>query len=59
MQDLGAESAHWRRLAQEAGPGWRVWRWEEPNDDGLRLVWRFRLLAPDEKPEGLGDIMPR
>lgn len=56
MQDLGAESAHWRALAEQAGPGWRVWRWEEVEGD--TILWRFRLLAPGEKPEGLGYIIP-
>ncbi len=38
--------------AREAGPGWRVWRGEEPTGNGLRLLWRFRLLAPGETSEG-------
>lgn len=55
MQDLRAEAEHWRRLARGKGSGWRVWRWEEW--DGDRLVWRHRLLAPDEKGDGLGDVL--
>lgn len=55
MQDLVAETAAWREKAKAAGPGWRVWRYEEAN--GLLIVWRFRLLAPGDEPDGLGTIV--
>ncbi len=55
MQDLAAEADHWRQLAKEHGPGWRVWRWEEW--DGERLVWRHRLLGRNETESGLGDVL--
>jgi hypothetical protein len=55
MQNLRAEADHWYALAREKGPGWRVWRWEEWEGD--RLVWRHRLLAPDEKGDGLGVVL--
>jgi hypothetical protein len=55
MQDLGAEADRWRTVAESRGPGWRVWRWEEWEGD--RIVWHHRLLAPDEVPEGPGDIL--
>lgn len=58
MQDLRADNAHWIAKARAAGPGWRVWRWEEP-DPPLMIVWKFRLLAPGEPvPDEQGVVIP-
>lgn len=48
LQDLAAEQAEWVAKAEAAGPGYRVWRWEEYLDAPPFLIWRHRLLAPDE-----------
>lgn len=48
QQDLGAEADEWRAKARAAGDGWRVWRWEEYLDAMPYIIWRHRLLAPDE-----------
>lgn len=55
MQDLRAEAEHWHRLAHKRGPGWRVWRWEEVEDN--RIVGKHRLLAPGEAGKGEGDVL--
>lgn len=59
MQDLRADNEHWCAKAREAGPGYRVWRWEEAIDRDPGLVWRHRLLAPGEPvPADPGVIIP-
>lgn len=55
MQDLRAEAERWHRLAHKRGPGWRVWRWEEVEDN--RIVGKHRLLAPGEDGKGEGDVL--
>ena len=57
MQDLGADTEHWTDLARQKGPGWRVWRWEELADE-MMIIWKFRLLAPGEEPDGVGVLIP-
>lgn len=55
MQNLRAEADHWYALARKKRPGWRVWRWEEVEDN--RIVWKHRVLAPGEDGQGEGVVL--
>lgn len=54
MPDFRAEQSEWIEKARAAGPGYRVWRWEEHVDRMPYVIFRFRLLAPGEpEPDDL------
>lgn len=58
MQDIRADNEHWCAKVREAGPGYRVWRWEEYLDRMPFLVFRYRLLEPGEpEPDEPGSVI--
>lgn len=58
VQDMRAEQTEWQAKARAAGPGWRVWRWEEVDTERAQVTFFFRLLPPGEDaPDVWGTVI--
>jgi hypothetical protein len=57
-QDWLAEQNAWRAKARAAGPGYRVWRWEDVDTERAQVTFYFRLLGPgEEAPDVWGAVI--